>query len=518
MIVQFLWQVLGKLWKLVTSRVFLVSVFILVQIAILVMGVVFLNAFENIHFIFMILSWLMVAYILAKPVNPTYKIAWIILILVIPVFGGLFYLLFGRVDVPEKRRIRLQQIIERYRPYQETLGRQAAEQLKMTDLRAYKMANYIHHRGAAPVHQGTYSELLTPGEQKFEVLLVELQKAKKFIFLEYFILEYGEMWDAVLEVLLQKVAEGVEVRLLYDDLGSVTALPLNFPKQMARLGIQTKAFNRFRASLDVFMNHRDHRKICIIDGNVGITGGINIGDEYINRKVRFGHWKDTSILLKGEAVWNLTLLFLQMWEYQDKLQVETQFSNYLPTEQYPNDGFVQPFGDSPLDQDLVGETAYLNIIANAEQYVYISTPYLILDNEMITALVVAAQSGIEVRITTPHIPDKWFVHEVTRANYDRLIAAGVHIHEYLPGFIHAKTIVSDDKYAVVGTTNFDFRSFYLHFECGTLLYHTKSVLQVRDDYLELLSLSAEITKEDCDATNPLVRLARAFLAVFSPLL
>lgn len=518
MLIRFLWKMLSSIWKLVTSRVFIVGVLIIIQAVLLFVGIFYLNEVAVINEILTVLSWFMVAYILSRADNPMYKLAWIIPILIFPVFGGVFYVIFGRIQIPQKRRIRINAIIEKSKAFKEKSHSDISTRLEQEDLRAYKMSQYIENRALAPVYQGTYTEFLTPGEQKFEVMLAELKKAKRFIFLEYFIIEYGTMWDQILAILCEKITEGVLVRIMYDDLGSVTTLPLNFPQHMAKLGIETRSFNRFRASLDVFMNHRDHRKICVIDGNVGITGGINIGDEYINAKVRFGHWKDSAILLKGDAVWNLTVMFLQMWEQQAKEPEETNYQIYLPTEHYPNDGYVQPFGDSPLDGDLTGEISYVNIITNAQRYVYISTPYLILDNEMITSLVTAAQSGIEVRIVTPFVPDKWFIHAVTRANYLRLVRGGVHIHEYTPGFIHAKTIVSDDKYAIVGTTNFDFRSFYLHFECGTILYHTQSVLQVRDDYYEILSLSQEITQEDCENVNLLTRIFRSILAIFSPLM
>lgn len=518
MLIRFLWKLLSGLWKAVTSRVVIVGVLILAQAVLLFAGVFYLNEVAVINQVLTVLSWVMVAYILSRADNPMYKLAWIIPILISPVFGGVFYLVFGRIQIPPKRRARINAIIEKSKVYKGKTAPDIAKKLEQQDLRAFKMSQYLQNCAFAPVYQGTYTEFLTPGERKFEVMLAELRKAKRFIFLEYFIIEYGFMWDQILAVLCEKISEGVLVRLMYDDLGSVTTLPMTFPQQMEKLGIETRSFNRFHASLDVFMNHRDHRKICVIDGNVGITGGINIGDEYINKEVRFGHWKDSALLLKGDAVWNLTVLFLQMWEQQAKLPEETNYALYLPTEHYPNDGYVQPFGDSPLDNELTGETSYLNIITNAQRYVYISTPYLILDNEMITALITAAQSGIEVRITTPHVPDKWFIHAVTRANYARLIKGGVHIHEYIPGFIHAKTIVSDDKYAVVATTNFDFRSFYLHFECGAVLYHTQSVLQVRDDYYEILALSEEITSEHCEQVHFLVKLFRSILAIFSPLM
>ena len=266
-------------------------------------------------------------------------------------------------------------------------------------------------------------------------------------------------------------------------------------------------------------NTRDHRKICVIDGNVGFTGGINLADEYINAYEKHGHWKDTSILLKGEAVFNLTVMFLSMWDYLDGTTGKTDYSRYYPTVWDENaKGYVQPFADNPLDDEAVGETVYLNLINKAKRYVYITTPYLILSSEMFTALTSAAKCGVDVRIITPHVPDKWYVHAVSRSHYQPLIEAGVKIYEYTPGFIHAKTFVVDDDYAVVGTINLDYRSLYLHFECAVWMYQTPSVAQVRDDFFKTQQISQEITLEECRSLSFPRRLGRSVLRVFAPLM
>lgn len=518
MLLRFVWPVIRKLWKLVTSRLFLIAILIIIQATLLILGLFYLNSIEFVNHCLTVLSIVMTIYILLRPDNPTYKLAWIVPILIFPVLGGVFYLMFGRIQVSKRRRNRIQSIINDTKKEHKNSDPAVLQALQNADPSAYRMANYLENRAPAPVFQGTYSQYLATGEEKFAVMLEELRKAERYIFLEYFIISDGVMWQQILQILCQKAALGVDVRIIYDDLGSISTLAVDFPRQMQRLGIQTRAFNRFRASLDVFMNHRDHRKICVIDGNVGITGGINLADEYINEVERFGHWKDSAILLKGAAVWNLTLLFLQMWEHQPKYKRIDNHHDYQPTVHYPDDGFVQPFGDSPLDYDLVGEVSYLNIIANANDYVYITTPYLILDNEMTTALITAAQSGVDVCIITPHIPDKWYIHMVTQANYTRLLAGNVKIFEYTPGFIHAKTIVSDGCVAMTGTINFDFRSFYLHFECATLLYHTQSVLQMQDDFIKTCSCSKMVTLDDCRQVHQIKRLCQNLLALFSPLM
>ena len=269
------------------------------------------------------------------------------------------------------------------------------------------------------------------------------------------------------------------------------------------------------------MKNRDHRKILVIDGKVGMTGGINLADEYINKKERFGHWKDCSIMIKGEAVWSLTLMFLQFWNYDEK-NPDTDVFAFKPDfdefKEIEDDGFVQPYSDSPTDEENVGEYTHINMINSAVRYVYCATPYLVIDNETKTALMLAAKNGIDVRILTPHIPDKWYVFEVTRSNYKHLIEAGVKIYEYTPGFVHAKTFVVDDKMAIVGTVNMDYRSYYLHYECGVWFYKSKVVMDVKHDYLSTLEKSHQVTLEECRNVKLPVRIMRAFLNLFSPMM
>ena len=304
-----------------------------------------------------------------------------------------------------------------------------------------------------------------------------------------------------------------------DYLEAATGLPVRYWRKLEAEGIRALAFNPFVPVINLVMNNRDHRKICVIDGNVGFTGGINLADEYINAYEKHGHWKDTSILLKGEAVFNLTVMFLSMWDYLDGTTGKTDYSRYYPTVWDENaKGYVQPFADNPLDDEAVGETVYLNLINKAKRYVYITTPYLILSSEMLTALTSAAKCGVDVRIITPHVPDKWYVHMVTRSHYKQLLEAGVRIFEYTPGFIHAKMFVSDDTTAVVGTTNVDFRSFYLHFECGVAFYLSPVVAQVKDDILRTQNICEEITLEKVHAIKAPVRILRTLLRAFAPLM
>ena len=352
----------------------------------------------------------------------------------------------------------------------------------------------------------------------FESLKTELKKAKHYIFLEFFIVEEGKMWNEIFEIFKEKVKEGVDVRSIWDDFGSILLLPKDFQQKVEVHGIKCGLFNPLRPMLTLRLNNRDHRKIVVTDRHTGLVGGINIPDAYINVKKKLGHWKDTAAILKGEAVWSLTIMFLTMWD--SIKEQEEDYEPYRPSvhlkEYVETDGIVQPYTDNPLDGEIVGETVYMNLITKAEKYIYITTPYLIVDNEMITALSNAAKTGVDVRIITPHIPDKWYVHPVTRAHYNILTECGVKIYEYTPGFIHAKSFVDDDEFATVGTINMDYRSLYLHFECGVFLYTSKCIKDIKEDFLKTLEVSQEITLEEMKKIKWCQKFFRAILRAFAP--
>ena len=507
-----------KILRFITQRVVITALLIVLQV-LLLFG--FIWKLDN-YFVYfyagsVLLSLLITLGIINSKSNPAYKIAWLIPILLFPVFGGLVYLLFGSDRTGRYLRKKLQGIgAEMDNVIGEAHRRSGAEQLPPD---AANQSRYISHCAYCPPYQNTTTEYLPLGEVKFERMVEELKKAKHYIFLEYFIIQEGKMWNTILDILRQKAAEGVDVRVIYDDMGCIMILPTGYDRTLEQMGIKCRIFNPFVPILSSRFNTRDHRKICVIDGNVGFTGGINLADEYINAYEKHGHWKDTSILLKGEAVFNLTVMFLSMWDYLDGTTGKTDYSRYYPTVWDENaKGYVQPFADNPLDDEAVGETVYLNLINKAKRYVYITTPYLILSSEMLTALTSAAKCGVDVRIITPHIPDKWYVHAVSRSHYQPLIEAGVKIYEYTPGFIHAKTFVVDDDYAVVGTINLDYRSLYLHFECAVWMYQTPSVAQVRDDFFKTQQISQEITLEECRSLSFPRRLGRSVLRVFAPLM
>lgn len=353
----------------------------------------------------------------------------------------------------------------------------------------------------------------------YEQMLKDLKSARHYIFLEYFIITEGSMWNEILDVLLKKVQEGVEVRLIYDDFGSLGRIPDQYYKMLEKSGIKAMAFNPLVPFVSAVMNNRDHRKIMVIDGHTAYNGGINLSDEYINRIHPHGHFKDTGVRYHGEAVWNFTLMFLEMWNAfrpEDK-----NFGPYMPHVYHPEPfrgkGYVQPFSDSPLDDETVAENVYLELIQQAERYVDIYTPYLAIDNEMQTALCMAAKRGVTVRLLIPAITDARMTHMLTHSYLESLIQSGVHVYEYTPGFVHAKSFVVDDKLAVIGTINMDYRSLYLHFECGALHYETDAVAQLRQDTESTFRQSREMTLEDCHK-GFFHTLFYAVLRVFAPLM
>ena len=507
-----------QLLKFLFSRVVIVGLLLIVQVVwffLFFLELVEYSAVINI--LLNLISLLAVLYIINRPDNPAYKMAWAIAILVFPVLGGLMYLTLGSKQPKKSLRRMLDRSGRQLKPLL-VQDEEVTSKVRLEDPSAAGQMHYIREYAGYPVYEGTTATYFKSGEDNFPVLLEELKKAKHFIFMEYFIIEEGEMFDAILEILKEKVAEGVDVRLIYDDFGSVTVLPYKYYRRLESYGIKCEAFNKFIPIFSVVMNHRDHRKITVIDGHTGFTGGINLADEYINRKERFGYWKDTGIMLKGEAVWNLTAMFLTVWNAVRP--TDQDFREFMPeryhAKDFPSDGYVQPYGDSPLDNETVGENVYLNMINAAQQYIYMCTPYLIIDNEMITALCLAAKRGVDVRIVTPNIPDKKLVFCLTQSYYPQLLESGVNIYQFTPGFIHAKCFVCDDKFATVGTINMDYRSLYLHFECGVFLYGSSAVLQIKEDALETMEKSCLVT-EKMTQKKFLVRLTQALLRVLAPL-
>ena len=509
-----------KLLNSFTSRAFIIGILVLLQFVILLSLVLWLSriAFE-IYLFFVILSVLMVIYIINKKGSPSYAIAWVIIILVFPVFGGILYLLFGDKKVPKDLRRKSMEFESDNSPALKQ-DEKIMEKIFEENRDVYKQVNYVWKNAFFPIYKNTTTEYYPVGEKMYESLLRELQKAEQYIFIESFIIKTGVMWDGILEILEEKAKQGVDVRVMYDDYGCVIGIPKNYDRVMKKKGIQFQAFNPLRPALVVQMNNRNHRKMCIIDGIVGFMGGTNIADEYINVEERFGYWKDSAIMLKGEAVWSMTTMFIQFWDFitNTKEELEKFALSKTQVRAFKSDGYVQPFSDSPTDDEGVGETVHMNIITQAKDYVYITTPYLIPSYEMIKDLTISSKNGVDIRIIVPHIPDKWYVHMVTKSNYEELLKNNIRIYEYTPGFIHAKNFVSDDSVAVIGSTNIDYRSYYLHYECGVLLYKNKAVKNMKEDFLDTLAYCQEITLEEVRNTSLWRRVLQAILGLFSPLL
>lgn len=508
-----------KILRFLISRVFWFSLLIVVQIGIFAVILFNISSYSTyLYAAFVLFSLIIVIWLVAKDDNPSYKITWIILIMTLPVVGWFFYLTFGNKTLP-------------HRYWEKIAANEAAHPALFTAEEgdtAALLEQYPHHRvltdyirniSGFPAYGGTQVEYAPLGEDFFRQLMRELPKAKKFIFLEYFILEKGLMWDSVLEILRERAAAGVEVCVIYDDFGCIQRLSASYPKELAGFNIKAVPYNPMRPSMDPSLNYRDHRKICVIDGQVGFTGGINLADEYINKVERFGHWKDTSVLLRGAAVRSLTRMFLQQWTLNAGSDtLDRPEEEYLTARALPAQGYAQPYPDSPLDHFNVAENAYLHLIQRADHYVYITTPYLILDNEFVTTLKTAAESGVDVRIITPSHPDKWYVHMVSRSYYQTLIQSGVKIYEYQPGFIHAKMCLCDDEAAMVGTANLDYRSLYLHYENAVLLYHTPVLAEIKKDIEETLEKSRLITIEELRSKLRGTSALCALLKLLAPLM
>lgn len=506
-----------KIIYILFHRSVFVALSLLAQIAILfVMVFTFSEYTEFFYWGCILLSVAAALAIVGSQMEPGYKIAWLLLILPFPVFGGIFYLLVGGGHIPKHTRRRMQGILEK------TMV-SLQEDFKADDLlplggEAASQARYLEQCAACPAYTNTETEYFSLGDLAFPRMLEELRKAEHYIFLEYFIIEPGVFWDSILAILEEKAAQGVEVRLIYDDMGCMFTLPRDYDQQLAAKGIQCRVFNRFVPVMSLRLNNRDHRKLLIIDGHAGFTGGINLADEYINMRQRFGHWKDSVIFLEGDAVWSMTVMFLTMWD--NCCGWDEDFDRFRPAAApvRPWTGYVQPYTDTPLDHETVGQAVYLNMISKARNYIYITTPYLVIDVATNTALCNAAKAGIDVRIITPHVPDKRYVFEVTRAHYPPLVQAGVQIYEYTPGFIHAKNFVVDDRFATVGTVNLDYRSLFLHFEDGVFLCEAPCIQDIRKDFEQTLERCELITPRRFKHLNILVQLYRNILRVFAPLM
>ena len=507
------------IFKIIFSRTALVAVLLLFQIGLMVATITTIEQYAfSVYVGFIVLSMIVIIYIINRKENPAFKMSWILFVTFIPIVGTVFYI-FMQIQ-PGTRYIgkRLFVLGEKTKPYM-VQNDKIIEDLRISKPANANLAHYLSKQVGFPVHRNTKVTYFRVGEEKFEELKRQLESAKYYIFMEYFIVEEGIMWDSILEILKRKVEEGVEVRFMYDGMCSIVLLPYKYPKKLEEMGIRCKMFSPIKPVLSTHQNNRDHRKICVIDGQIAFTGGINLADEYINEKERFGHWKDTAVMLQGEAVQNFTMMFLQMWNVTEKK--EENFEKYLTpkSKEFRRElGYVLPYGDSPYDNENIGEQVYFHILNHAKKYVHIMTPYLILDNEMVTNLTYAAKCGIEVIIIMPHIPDKWYAFVLAKTYYEELINAGVQIYEYTPGFVHAKVFVSDDDTATVGTINLDYRSLYLHFECGTFIYNNQVIRDIEKDFQDTLKKCQRVTITDLRMRGVIETVAGRVLRLIAPLM
>lgn len=511
-----------KFIKAIFSRWVIISLLILIQIV----GAAILLAYLEESFVYVsigcrVVSILITLRIIYKYENPEYKIPWIISVLLIPSLGLVIYFLFGHIVMSKKMR-RKYQSEEDMRQNVLLTKKDLTVELEKLDPELACQVKYISATAKEKVFTNTSCKYLSSGEDYFASLLNDLKNAKHFIFLEYFILGEGKILDQVIEILEEKVKEGVEVRVIYDDIGSIKVLPYNFDDKLNKKGIKCIKFNKYRPFANVAYNNRDHRKIAVIDGYIGYTGGINIADEYCNYITRFGHWKDTGIRLYGEAVETLTFMFIKAYNIfgNEKLKYRDYVSSKYLEEKVETNGYFQPFGDgpAPIDEYYIGENAYLNMINQATKYVYITTPYLIIDHVLSNALCNAALRGVDVRIITPGIPDKKVVNIITKNNYGPLIKSGVKIYEYTPGFIHAKSMIADDKSAIIGTINLDYRSLVHHFECGCLIINDPVIEEMKNDFLKTQDLSNLPAKKVYESKHLLYKLFVCILKLFAPLM
>lgn len=506
------------LLRLVFSRTGLVALLLLIQIGLLMGVFIFFSEYLPYFYVVdAVFTVIMILYLLNSSHDPSAKLTWLIVIMLLPLFGSLLFLYthsnLGHRVLKDRYAHISRNSSDKLRQDEKVLSdfkREAPE--------AAGLARYLSRTGCHPVFDRTDVKYFPLGEDKFAMLVEQLKKAEKFIFLEYFIVDEGIMWGQVLEILAQKAAEGVEVRMMYDGTCEFALLPHDYPRRLSELGIKCKSFAPLSPFVSTHYNYRDHRKILVVDGKVAFTGGVNLADEYINKKERFGHWKDTAVMVEGEAARSFTLMFLQMWNVSEK---EVEYDRFLNGEPHPIEsapGYVIPYGDCPVDNERVGEWVYLDLLNRAQNYIYIMTPYLILDGEMETAIKFAAERGVDVRLILPGIPDKKMPYALAKSHYKSLLESGVKIFEYTPGFVHAKVFVSDDKEAVVGTINLDYRSLYHHFECAAYMYGVSCIADIKADIFTTEEKCVPVTFDSIKKEKLGYKIAGIILKCIAPLL
>jgi len=504
-----------NLLRIIFSRLGLVVITIIAEIVLLVGAYLWaFSYFKWLVLVQFIFTIIMILYLFNCSMDASAKLTWLFLIMLAPVPASVFLWFtqknFGHRMVKERTAELIDATKDMLQQDKDTLYAPELVESGTDDL-----CRYVNRSGCFPIYKNTSTTFFPSGEAKFEAMLEELKKAEKFIFLEYFIITEGLMWGSILKILADKASQGVDVRVMYDGMCEISTLTADYPKRLEKLGIKCKPFSPIHPFLSSHYNYRDHRKILVIDGKVAFTGGVNLADEYINQEERFGHWKDTAVMVKGQAVKSFTLIFLQMWNLTEQ---EVKWDECKVEASAESDGYVMPYCDCPLDGERVGESVYMDILYRAKHYVHIMTPYLILDNELETALKYAAQRGVDVKIILPGIPDKKIAYSLAKSHYPQLVKYGVKIYEYDPGFVHAKIFVSDNEKAVVGTINLDYRSLYHHFECATYMYKTSCVSEIEADYQETLMKCSAVTNESIKNEKIFYKVFGAIVKILAPLM
>ena len=506
-----------RMLKLVFSNKFVTWAILLFQIAVLVAGYFGMKEYSVLILgATSVLGALLLVYEINRRESPEFKMTWMLVIAIIPIFGALLYIYMRFSFISRSIAAHHTTVRKEIKPY---IIKDEAAMHEAENTRIGGIAHYLENSADAPAYANGDVKYFALGEIMYEDMKEKLEAAKEFIFLEFFIINSSSsMWAEMFDILSRKVKEGVEVRLMYDGMGSLVTVPRYFAQMLDNAGIKLAVFAPVQPLLSTYQNNRDHRKIIVIDGEVAFTGGINIADEYVNRINRFGHWKDNGIRITGGAVNRITLLFLEMWNTVMPDNHEDYGKYIRLPKKRGGEGAVIPYGDCPLDGIQVGKRVYLDMINRAVRYVYIMTPYLVIDNEMLEALRFAVERGVEVKIIIPHHPDKVYAYWLAHTYFPELIEAGVKMYEYSPGFIHAKTLIADGDEAVVGTINFDFRSFYLHYECAVLLCGVGAIGAIKHDFDETEKLCQPITMAEYKKFNPLTKLIGRAIRTLAPLL
>lgn len=493
-----------------------VGIAVILQLVMMVVMVYYMQFYASWLYLTIEILGIILVFLLVND-GESYKHFWIIIVLALPVVGFILYFMWGRKRTNSKANRHFREVDNRMLDSLQS-DQQILDKFHNIHPNKVQISRYLTREGF-PLYENTNVTYYEIGEKMRDALFEDIRNAKSYIFLEYFIISDGVFWGELYELLKQKVKEGVEVRLLMDDFGCIIINTKEFREDLRKNGITFSEFAPIHKDIErISFNYRNHQKIAVIDGNIGYTGGINIADEYVNEIVRFGHWKDSAVRLEGDGVFSLTCFFLEMWQIAEGTEA-LDYSLYKPAIHITSESMVQPFADGPANNPKnTAEGAYTHMINKARDYIYITTPYLVLDQKMVNDLCRAAESGVDVRIITPHIYDKWYVYMVTVSNYGDLIKKGVHIYEYQPGFIHAKNVVADDEIALCGTINMDYRSFYLHYECGVLMSRTDAVMDIKQDFINTLDQCEEIHYADWLGRPLRQRFVQAVLRIFSPLL